>query len=274
MQFKQLRFIWLYLLIISPAPLLADDVSTARISFVSDHVEHLPPYRWALNCVKGGESTGTIIHVVDKLFKDIATKYQWIPSPQIDPHQQLNRKYQQLISQEIDFLVMPKIILDKFEHTLTGIRLYDHHASVITHADTLIYDGNFSSLKSYKGGIYAVPGSSSAISENLQTQQVTLEHYPKIEVALSALISGKIDYLISDRFASTIWAHQNNIKQKLQFSNIGQPLRQVYLVTKKGGKFSPLIEEMNTLVTEYNNNGYNEFIQRHYLIEWVKEPCQ
>jgi ABC-type amino acid transport substrate-binding protein len=277
MKIKQLAFICLYLLTIYPASLLANDINPARIGFINDYVEHLPPYRWSASCIKGGESTGTITHLVDKVFKEMGVAYQWAPSLEIDTHQQnslLSIKYQQLQNQEVDFLVMPEVVMKSFEkNTLTGVPLYSHHASVITYGDTDAYDGNLATLKSYKGGIYVVPGRLSSISEHFRTQQVHLEPYPEIDLALSALTSGEIDFLVSDRFASTIWAHQKKMKQQLQFFDIDQPLRKVYLVTKKEGPYSSLIETINTLVTKYNNNGYSEFLHRYYLIEWVKNPC-
>ena len=83
-----------------------------------------------------------------------------------------------------------------------------------------------------------------------------------------------LDFLVSDRFASKIWAHENNIKQELTFYDIEVPLREVYLVTARDGINSALMNKIQDLLGEYKTSGYINHLHDTYMMEWIKSPCK
>lgn len=253
---------------------LSAERNTVRIGNFLDYIAPRPPYRWNENCVKGNQVIGTGSHLLTKIFNDIGYNIDWVignTTIESTP-QQFEKKYQQLKSGELDFLITAQNPHHK-QDTI-DIPFSHHRNSIITQAGRPIYNGNPKSLKNYRGGLTSPPNTNSPAHQYFIDRDMAIKIYDKEYSALEALLAGEIDYILSDYYIAKIWAHDNQANKQLKFDDISEiPARTIYLAIFKDNPNSQLADELNSIISRYKDEGFIDYLKQFYLTRWEENPC-
>jgi hypothetical protein len=247
---------------------------TVLVSNLVDRVDPIPPYRWE-QCSETEESTGAVIHLVNKIFSNSGVTTQWTTGPTLfeDGRQPVKDKYQQLQQGYIDFLVTAKAPEPDDPLFSLDVPLVTHRNSLMTLSDNAVFDGTIASLKNYIAGVPYQSRLTNPAFDYINQYQFPLKKYGQDAAGLQGLMAGEIDYWIGDYFVAKLWAHENDLKERILYHEIEVPGRSVYLVTARSSRFAPLLNELNQQLHRYIESGFTNHLYDIYLKEWIAKPC-
>jgi hypothetical protein len=268
-----LTLLLLELVASTPTSHAATSNDIVRIAYHIDiPADPSPPFRW-LECNDTKQSTGSIRHLHETVFRDLNKTIEWVSGDTTPGSNKAktDEKYQQLQKNDFDFLVTRHV--EGHSYNTVSARLVTQRTSLITDISHPIFNGDITSLASYSGGVRYSASLSNAIYAYLTTHKLPIKTYTSNRDALTSLINNDIDYVITEYFIGKEWAYNHKVTDQLVFHDIDIEGPSIYLLASKYGNASNLITEINNKLQELHNNGFFERLNQYYLSQWLSQPC-
>ncbi|WP_145999044.1 hypothetical protein [Oceanicoccus sp. KOV_DT_Chl] len=223
-----------------------------------------PPYRWFDRCT--GQLTGSLPHLIDRIFKNLSIDYQYSPLSAYRP--EVIVKYNlMMLNGELDARSTNDV------NKLDGI-LYSESAisSVIMSAFYLsdaVSISNLEDLRRLKAGVITPSMKVTKFSigqRYLKANQIPFILVPSEAAGVEALKLGKIDYLMSRKYSPLLL-----IKGNFKSFDIEEPITSFYFSVSENSRLAERMPEINREIKKAHESGLMDFLDKNYLLLWFAE---
>jgi ABC-type amino acid transport substrate-binding protein len=225
----------------------------------------IPPYSWIDPC--SGKHTGFTRDVIESVFSRLGIAWQasepiafsadyWPRLIEKLQQRELDGIYATYKMPDLDFLIYSKEpLVNMVDVIYSSTHVLDDNLDIRTLRDKKI--------------LVERSGQLSPLILQLKSQGFTFQYIDGFEEVIRALLDGKGDYLIANKYVSSIYAQRINVTHLLQRTEMNNYSREMYLALHKDSPAASRMPEIDRQLKAMKESGQFDFIRQRYMNLWI-----